>query len=201
MSGKRDKGLSAEDRALWEQVARSAKPLSRDLPKAPRPKPAPRPSEASGPPEPADPGSDWRPAAFRIGESPRNAGKPGGEIPATPPLKMDKRSFQRMRRGKSRPDARIDLHGMTLAEAHPALTGFVLSRHARGDRLLLVITGKGRGGGGDGPIPTQRGILRRQVPHWLSAPPLASVVLQVDQAHDRHGGSGAFYVYLRRARQ
>jgi DNA-nicking Smr family endonuclease len=111
---------------------------------------------------------------------------------------MDRRTFQRIKRGKSKPDARIDLHGMTVAVAHPALTSFVLKSHAAGHRLLLVITGKGRGGEDDDPVPVRRGILRQQVPHWLTIPPLASVVLQVEPAHDRHGGSGAFYVYLRR---
>ena len=65
---------------------------------------------------------------------------------------------------------------------------------------MLVITGKGRGGEDHGPIPRRQGVLRHQVPLWLRQPPLGSVVLQVAVAHLRHGGEGAYYVYLRRAR-
>jgi DNA-nicking Smr family endonuclease len=105
-----------------------------------------------------------------------------------------------MMRGKSEPEARIDLHGMTLAEAHPALIGFVLRAQGAGNRLVLVITGKGRRVQDDGPIPQRIGALRHQVPHWLHSPPLGSVVQQIAPAHQRHGGAGAYYVYLRRSR-
>jgi len=71
-----------------------------------------------------------------------------------------------MSRGKLAPEARIDLHGMTLAEAHPELIRFILSSQAQGLRLVLVITGQGRRGSDDGPIPQRQGILRRQVPDW-----------------------------------
>ncbi|WP_341540294.1 Smr/MutS family protein [Rhodovulum euryhalinum] len=113
---------------------------------------------------------------------------------------MDRKAFARLRGGKLSPEARIDLHGMTLAQAHPALNGFILRAQAEGRRLVLVITGKGLGPDGDGPIPERRGVLKRQVPHWLHQPPLSAAVLQVAEAHRRHGGEGAFYVYLRRAR-
>jgi DNA-nicking Smr family endonuclease len=110
---------------------------------------------------------------------------------------MDRRTFTQLKRGKSKPEARIDLHGMTAARAHTALTAFVLRAHAEGRRLVLVITGKGDAEGG-GLYPEARGVLRRQVPHWLELPPLGPIILQVTEAHQRHGGSGAFYVYLRR---
>ncbi|MEC7257418.1 MAG: Smr/MutS family protein, partial [Pseudomonadota bacterium] len=58
----------------------------------------------------------------------------------------------------------------------------------------------GKKGEDTGPIPRVRGILRRQVPHWLTTPPLAQAVLDFTPAHIRHGGEGAFYVYLRRLR-
>jgi DNA-nicking Smr family endonuclease len=106
-----------------------------------------------------------------------------------------------MIRGKLKPEARIDLHGMTLADAHPALIRFVTDAWDRGLRLVLVITGKGsRAPEDEGPIPARRGVLRQQVPGWLAAPPLATFVLEVREAHQRHGGGGAFYVYLRRRR-
>ncbi|WP_227269161.1 Smr/MutS family protein [Roseobacter weihaiensis] len=116
------------------------------------------------------------------------------------PVQMDRKTFGRMSRGKVRPEARIDLHGMTLDRAHGALTRFILSSHGAGKRLVLVITGKGKDRDDGGPIPTRFGVLRHQVPQWLAAPPLASAVMQVSQAHLSHGGSGAYYVYLRRRR-
>jgi DNA-nicking Smr family endonuclease len=113
---------------------------------------------------------------------------------------MDRKAFDRLRRGKLKPEARLDLHGMTLDQARPALTRFLMSSHAQGRRLVLVITGKGKSADDAGPIPARRGLLRHNVPAWLQQPPLAQIVLQVTQAHLRHGGSGALYVYLRRHR-
>ncbi|MEO9683397.1 MAG: Smr/MutS family protein [Tateyamaria sp.] len=115
-------------------------------------------------------------------------------------LKMDSKAFGQMTRGKLRPEGKIDLHGMTLDRAHPALTRFVLGAQAQGKRLILVVTGKGKQRDDGGPIPVRFGVLRHQVPQWLSLPPLSSAVLQVTQAHLRHGGGGAYYVYLRRTR-
>jgi len=116
------------------------------------------------------------------------------------PVQMDRKSFDQMKRGKLRPEGKLDLHGMTLDRAHPALTRFILSAQQGGKRLVLVVTGKGKQRDDGGPIPVRFGVLRHQVPHWLSAPPLASAVLQITQAHMRHGGGGAYYVYLRKAR-
>lgn len=116
------------------------------------------------------------------------------------PVQMDNKSFGKLKRGKLRPEGRIDLHGMTLDRAHPALSHFILSSHRSGKRLVLVITGKGKQRDDGGPIPVRYGVLRHQVPQWLSTAPLSSVVLQVAQAHISHGGSGAYYVYLRRQR-
>jgi len=193
MSRNRDDRLSDEDKALWERVARSTNPMER--PQASNDTVQANPTKKLEPTAPAD----WLPKDFRIGEKASSPTHPGSDFQGQPGApRMDKRTFQKMRRGKSKPQARIDLHGMTLAVAHPALTAFVFKSHAAGHRLLLVITGKGRSGEDDGPIPERRGILRRQVPQWLTTPPLSSVVLQVEPAHQRHGGGGAYYVYLRR---
>lgn len=116
------------------------------------------------------------------------------------PVQMDQKAFGKLKRGKLKPEGRIDLHGMTLDRAHPALSHFVLSSHRAGKRLILVITGKGKQRDEGGPIPTRHGVLRHQVPQWLSMAPLSSAVLQVSQAHVSHGGGGAYYVYLRRHR-
>ena len=144
-------------------------------------------------------------ATFSVAEklaAPHKSGPLPNLVPKSEPIavQMDAKSFTRMKRGKLSPEARIDLHGMTLDQAHPALTGFILSSQSAGRRLVLVITGKGRLNHNDGPIPERRGILKRQVPQWLRMPPLKQAVLQISEAHVRHGGSGAFYVYLRRIR-
>ncbi len=109
---------------------------------------------------------------------------------------MDAKTHARMVRGKLAPEARLDLHGMTLAEAHPELIRFILNAHDGGLRLVLVITGKGKMT--HEPVPRPIGALRHQVPHWLRLPPLSQVVQQVAEANLKHGGSGAIYVYLRR---
>ena len=111
---------------------------------------------------------------------------------------MDAGTHAKMTRGKLVPEARIDLHGMTLAEAHPELIRFILNAQSQGLRLVLVITGKGKRRDDSGPIPQRMGALRHQVPHWLHLPPLGPAVLQISEAHLKHGGSGAYYVYLRR---
>lgn len=116
------------------------------------------------------------------------------------PVQMDQKAFGKLKRGKLKPEGRIDLHGMTLERAHPVLTEFILSAHRRGKRLVLVITGKGKMRDDGGPIPVRHGVLRHQVPQWLAMPPLSSAVLQISQAHVSHGGGGAYYVYLRRHR-
>lgn len=116
------------------------------------------------------------------------------------PVQMDQRAFAKLKRGKLKPEGRLDLHGMTLDRAHPALSRFILSSHGKGRRLVLVITGKGKQRDEGGPIPVRHGVLRHQVPQWLGMQPLSSVVLQVAQAHLSHGGGGAYYVYLRRTR-
>ncbi|PZQ97696.1 MAG: DNA mismatch repair protein MutS [Cereibacter sphaeroides] len=188
----RRRQLRPEEQELWQVVARTAQPMHPQLNHTPtldlpiitaRPKPA---EEALLP-------------AFSIGEKARAL--PAFDLSAstpTSPLRMDAKAFSRMKRGKLSPEARIDLHGLTLAEAMPELVSFILNAHSNGLRLVLVITGKGKRGDGDGPIPQRPGVLRHQVPHWLSRPPLSAAVLQVTEAHLRHGGAGALYVYLRR---
>lgn len=90
---------------------------------------------------------------------------------------------------------------MTLAEAHPALIQFILSAQAKGLKLVLVITGKGKNRDQGGPVPVRTGVLKQQVPIWLRSGALAGVVLETSSAHQRHGGDGAYYVTLRRLRK
>jgi DNA-nicking Smr family endonuclease len=112
---------------------------------------------------------------------------------APPPLApLGRRMRTRVARGKEAIDARIDLHGLTQAQAHSALLHFLRNAQARDARLLLVITGKGRG--------SEPGVLRRQVPQWLGLPEFRSLVVGFEDAHIAHGGEGALYVRLRRTR-
>lgn len=189
--------VSAEERALWDVVAKRAAPL--DKPAAKLIRSAPKKPEVAMPTPPRALRS------FKVGQSVDHKKDHdllpslGQQISAAP-VQMDQKAFGRLKRGKLKPEARIDLHGMTLAQAHPALNGFIMRSASAGHRLVLVITGKGKDRDDGSPIPTRHGVLRHQVPQWLGMAPLSSLVLQVSQSHIRHGGQGAYYVYLRRSR-
>jgi DNA-nicking Smr family endonuclease len=109
---------------------------------------------------------------------------------------LPRREKQRLARGVSAIDARIDLHGMTQVQAHAALLRFVQRAQAQEARFVLVITGTGtRGGAGE------RGVLRRQVPLWLELTEFRRYVLGFESAHIGHGGEGALYVRIRRGKR
>jgi DNA-nicking Smr family endonuclease len=121
-----------------------------------------------------------------------------------PEAGLDRRTAERLRKGARAPDARIDLHGLTAERAHRACLRFLAEAVGRGHRVVLVITGKG---GSDGADPGHgraggrgRGVLRQSLPGWLRASPLGQSIVGIYQAHRRHGGEGAFYVYLKRHR-
>lgn len=190
----RRRHLTPEEADLWRSVASTARPMHaapRLLPEPAEPPPAPEPLQHARP----------RLSPFALGEKTRLPER-RDLAPTLPqllaPLQMDARTHGRMTRGKLAPEARIDLHGLTLSEAHPELIRFILNAQSQGMRLVLVITGKGKQREDLGPIPQRTGALRHQVPHWLRLPPLGPAVLQVSEAHLKHGGSGAYYVYLRR---
>lgn len=203
MCARRKRRLAPEEEALWQKIAERVQPL--------HPMPVVWQTSKSQNREDEDSGAARReapvfPPDLRIGAAARSDARPHdlaptvGQYLAEAPLRMDRKAFARMNRGKLAPEARLDLHGRTLSAAHPELIRFILQSQARGLRLVLVITGKGRLGADDGPIPQRPGVLKHQVPQWLTLPPLAGAVLQVTEAHRRHGGSGAYYVYLRRTR-
>ncbi|MCM2561985.1 Smr/MutS family protein [Lutimaribacter sp. EGI FJ00015] len=188
--------LRPEEVELWRKVADTAQRLHPERTAHETPHPKPKPAK-----QPKTRMSD-----FTLGQSAQPMGRSHDLAPSLrdamdrAPVAMDRKTFTRMKKGKLTPEARIDLHGMTLDRAHSALMRFILTQHSKGRRLALVITGKGRDRDGDGPIPVRRGVLKHQVPQWLSTPPLAQAVLQVVPAHASHGGDGAYYVYLRRHR-
>lgn len=126
--------------------------------------------------------------------------------PKTPHLAhFDQRAVRRIRSGRIEIEARIDLHGMRQSEAHSALRAFLLGSHTRGLRWVLVITGKGsplrkEGDAGHWNAP-ERGVLKRNVPRWLSEPDMRSLVVSYTTASISHGGEGALYVQLRTKRR
>jgi len=199
--------LSEEEHELWNRVARTTIPR--------QPLPEPKPDAHKGPlpdPAPQDPPARFKPKvqiprAFPAAPAKTppiqfDLAEPVGDRLARQGVAMDKKLHRTMMRGRLEPDARIDLHGMSVAQAHQALTGFVLSAHARGHRLVLVITGKGRTPARDhaAPMPARAGVLKHEVPHWLRSAPLGPLVLELRESHRSHGGTGAYYVYLRRRR-
>jgi DNA-nicking Smr family endonuclease len=185
-SPRRKRSLSEEERALWESVARQTKPL-RKKPRAARALAASAEADAlaaakPGPPKPVP--------LVKIPRAP----KP--HAPAAPPLApIGRRERSQLSRGRKEIDARLDLHGMTQTRAHRALAGFLQRAHSDGLTFVLIITGKGKMG-----AESERGVLRRQVPQWLSLPEFRSLVVGFEEAHIGHGGEGALYVRIRRAK-
>lgn len=193
---RRRKTLSEEDQKLWELVKQSTEPLHA-ISFSP---PAPIPSATS--PEVKHP----RPLKPLKMKGPKPEAQMRLDLATDPmqpltraPQSLDRRTHDRLRKGKKAPEARIDLHGMTAAQAHNVLRGFIRSSHARGLRLVLVITGKGNTTRDEiGIMPTRNGVLRHALPQWLGMPDMQPMILQISSAHLRHGGGGAYYVYLKK---
>lgn len=185
--------LDEADRALWEQVVRSVRPL----------------------PGKASPVVDAKPESLRSsGESRNRLRPPPPPLPAPaessrPQPDIERRRQRDLAKGRMRIDSRIDLHGMTQDSAFERLQTHLAAASARGERCVLVITGKG------GRRFTQReemppefrrrsdfdrgaGVLKRMVPLWLDSPALAPLVHAFAPAARHHGGGGALYVLLRR---
>jgi DNA-nicking Smr family endonuclease len=176
--------LTNEEIELWRAVARSVAPRKGAALPLSRRRAAP-----AAPPKTESPAAQ-----------PKAKPKAPPQSLALAPL--EKRLKRQLARGGAGPDDAIDLHGMTEAQAHRALRGFLSYSHARGSRLVLIITGKGES---KGPRPSlwaeEPGVLRRLTPHWLRAPDLRAIVLGFEEAGRSHGGAGALYVRLRRVRE
>lgn len=191
---RKPRGLRPDERELWQRVAEQSVPMHPE-----RAQPIKQAVERLNTPT-----AKHRVQHFNVGQTARKSVAKNDLAPHITDhlmnnhVQMDRKAYGKMKRGKLSVEGKIDLHGMTLAQAHPALIGFILSAHARGKRLILVVTGKGKPDTGTGPIPERRGVLRHQTPHWLLSPPLGTIVMQVTPAHLKHGGDGAYYVYLRR---
>jgi DNA-nicking Smr family endonuclease len=185
---RRRRSLSEEERALWESVAKQTKPLRKK----------PRAAKAQA----AAPDTDT-PVAANVAVSSKpvsplkipRASKPEGVQFAPPLAPLGRRERSQLSRGRKDIDARLDLHGMTQIRAHRALAAFLQRAHSDGMTFVLIITGKGKIG-----AESERGVLRRQVPQWLALPEFRSLVVGFEEAHIGHGGEGALYVRIRRAR-
>ena len=173
--------LNSADRALWDQVASSVRPLPG------------RKSGASSVTVPTLPVVKLRPMAAR---QPLPAVKPmtGGGANT-----LDAGWDQRLLKGAAQPDRSIDLHGHGLAAAHSLLERALGDAIRQGARLILVVTGRPARDNPRMP-PTGRGVIRASVSDWIAASPYASHVAAIRNAHPRHGGDGALYLVLRRSR-
>ena len=179
---KRSRDLSDEERVLWRTVIRSIAPL-RGRKALINDEAAPGKSDATAKPTQAAHGP--------LPSSPPSSRRVATPVPLQP---IDRRMKQKLARGTIEIDGRIDLHGLTQAEAHSALARFLRSAQAREAKVVLVITGKG-GAAGEG-----RGVLKRQVPMWLEGGEFRSVVIGFESAGLGHGGEGALYVRVRRGK-
>lgn len=166
--------LTAHERALWSRVAASVRPLpGKALPELPA-----TPIAAPAPAPPA--------AKVTMTADPRPAARP--PLPSPVAATLDGGWDRKISRGRLTPDRVIDLHGFTLDDAHAMLMQAI---HADdGARVILVVTGKGRA---DRP-----GRIRTELAHWLERPDMRGRVAALRGAHPRHGGSGAFYLILKR---
>jgi DNA-nicking Smr family endonuclease len=182
---RRKRGLSEEEVTLWESVAKQVKPLRKRHRALPKPPVASPEAEAKAAPKPV--ASSKPPAPAPIISPPK---------PQPPPLApIGRRERSHLSRGRKEIDARLDLHGMTQTRAHRALFGFLQRAHHDGLTFVLIITGKGKIGS-----ESERGVLRRQVPLWLSLPEFRSLVVGFEEAGIGHGGEGALYVRVRRSK-
>ncbi len=180
MAGKGDRtGLPPEEAALWARVTKSVTPLPGRTP----PATAPRPPKAEKKPAATAPKPHRTP--------------PGGTL--------DRRTRQRMLRGKMEIEARLDLHGHGAEEAHAKLRAFLVQSRLRGLRTVLVITGKGKApvrhtlhGHDFWHAPERAGRLRALLPEWLAESGIAEHVAGWTPAHPSQGGGGAFCIRLRR---
>lgn len=184
--GGKKRGMTGEDRALWDEIAKSIKPLP-----GRRTKIGHEP-EALSVEQQSSKGAEKRnrPVAAPVIKR---------RDPPGPPLApIDRKLKTKLSRGSADIDAKLDLHGHTQAEAKSRLLRFLETAQSREHALVLVITGKGKRS--DDNWSNEGGVLKRQVPLWLSLPEFRSLVIGFEEAGVRHGGAGALYIRVRRRR-
>jgi len=177
------RGLTEEDRILWDMVAQSVTPAAT--------------SNRVSKSKPSEKVPEKAPVAMPKPERSKSVKLPSYQAPSptphTPRGHMDDQTIEKLAKGKLALEARVDLHGMRQDEAYSLLLSFVARAHDRGVRYVLVITGKGSSSGGDG-------VLKRSVPGWLATAPFRQYVSAHEGAARGHGGGGALYVRLKKVR-
>jgi DNA-nicking Smr family endonuclease len=186
--------LSGEDRKLWDFVTRSIRPLDKPKKSISPPVVTPKDRKAALKEEKFD-FPAWKMPGFGLKPAEDHAApvQNGG---------IDRRTADRLKRGELPIDGRLDLHGLRQGEAQDRLIRFILDSHASDRRCLLVITGKGNRflQKQDDGMEQESGVLRRLLPVWIGMTPLAPLILMHSKAQPKDGGSGAFYILLRRRR-
>ena len=174
--------LGRDESELWTNITRSVKPLRR----------RPAKIDAQALPKAEPPPLATTPISAVRGDVAIRTPK------SAPPLApISRRTKQKLARGTEAINGRIDLHGLTQAQAQDALLRFLRGAQSEGMRFVLVITGKGRVRFN---AEREAGVLRREVPRWLKLREFRDYVVGYEPAHVGHGGEGALYVRLRRAR-
>lgn len=189
----RPRGLSPEEAAVWRKVTETVRPLPG---RAPTPLPPTGgvgggPERAISPPEIARP----IPAPAREREGPKRPPSSDWQRHG-----LDASWDKRLAKAQATPELSIDLHGLTLDQAHDRLLAALGQALARHVRVLLVIAGKARPHGEHDARGQRRGAIRAKLLDWLAASPHAPRIAAIRPAHPRHGGDGAVYVVLRRSR-
>lgn len=184
--GGKKRGLSGEDRTLWDEIAKSIRPLTGRRTRA-------------GTEAPEITLDDQTAKGAEKRNRPAVPAPLKHRNPPAPPLApIDRKLKSKLSRGSADIDARLDLHGHTQAEAKSRLLRFLETAQIKEHSLVLVITGKGKRS--DDSWSSEGGVLKRQVPLWLSLPEFRALVIGFEEAGVRHGGAGALYIRVRRRR-
>ncbi|MGB3472052.1 MAG: Smr/MutS family protein [Erythrobacter sp.] len=192
------RGLSAEESAAWEKLAQSVTPMAGRMRKpvpvakaaaapvtanpAPKPKPQSKPQSKVIPKSPAAPVAARPPMTRRVFHS-----------------ELDSHWNRKLKNGQIAPDYTLDLHGHTLDSAYSRIMSGLDQASAMNARLVLVVAGRER------PVDpadraSKRGAIRAKLLDWLAVSHHADNIAAVRRAHIRHGGEGALYLVLKRAR-
>jgi len=167
------RGLTNEEKKLWRRLAASVKPR----------RPAAVETDTSAPKRAAE--------AVNTASTKLRGAQPAPKRVAASAPPANRAAEKRVRRGKLKIGATLDLHGYTQDSGRAALARFLHAAQARGDKTVIVVTGIGRAG---------EGVLKRKLPEWLAERDLSPLTSGYAQAHRDHGGAGAFYVFIKRAR-
>lgn len=110
---------------------------------------------------------------------------------------IDRKTFERLKKGKILPQATLDLHYQTEKQAFEKVRNFITQSYLQNKRCVLIITGKGLHAADEF---TPRACLKTRVPQWLSQEELQPLILTYVHPTERFGGSGALMILLRRRR-